>query len=60
MIRIAMVFLLMALSGAALAQAQKLGPGDTVHVTVFGQPDLSCDARVSERGTVVLPLVGSV
>ena len=60
MIRIAMVFLLMALSGAALAQAQKLGPGDTVHVTVFGQPDLTSDARVSERGTVDLPLVGAV
>jgi polysaccharide export outer membrane protein len=60
MIRTAMVFLLMALSGAALAQAQKLGPGDTVHVTVFGQPDLTSDARVSERGTVDLPLVGTV
>ena len=60
MIRIAMVFLLMALSGAALAQAQKLGPGDTVHVTVFGQPDLTADARVSDRGTLDLPLVGEV
>jgi len=55
-----MLFLTMALSGAALAQAQKLGPGDTVHVTVFGQPDLTSDARVSDRGTVDLPLVGPV
>lgn len=60
MTRIAMVFLTMALSGAALAQAQKLGPGDTVHVTVFGQPDLTSDSRVSDRGTVDLPLVGPV
>lgn len=60
MIRIAMAVLMMALSGAALAQAQKLGPGDTVHVTVFGQPDLTSDARVSDRGTLDLPLVGPV
>ena len=60
MTRIAMVILMMALSGAAVAQAQKLGAGDTVHVTVFGQPDLTSDARVSDRGTVDLPLVGAV
>jgi polysaccharide export outer membrane protein len=60
MIRIAMVFLMMAVSGAAFAQSQKLGPGDTVRVTVFGQPDLTTEARVSERGTIDLPLVGIV
>ena len=63
MIRIAMVFLMMAVSAAGLAQqgaAQKLGPGDTVRVTVFGQPDLTTEARVSERGTVDLPLIGQL
>lgn len=60
MIRIAMVFLMMAVSAAAAAQAQKLGPGDTVRVTVFGQPDLATEARVSEKGTIEMPLVGSV
>jgi polysaccharide export outer membrane protein len=60
MIRIAMVFLMMAVSGAALAQAQKLGPGDTVRVTVFGQPDLTTEARVSDKGMIDLPLVGAV
>lgn len=63
MIRIAMVFLMMAVSAAGLAQqgaAQKLGPGDTVRVTVFGQPDLTTEARVSERGTVDLPLIGQM
>ena len=58
MIRIAMVFLMMAFAGAAAAQAQKLGPGDTVRVTVFGQPDLATEARVSERGTIDMPLIG--
>ena len=60
MIRIAMVFLMMAACAAALAQEQKLGPGDTVRVTVFGQPDLTTEARIGERGTVDLPLVGPV
>ncbi len=62
MIRIAMVLLMMAVSAAGLAQgaAQKLGSGDTVRVTVFGQPDLTTEARVSERGTIDMPLVGPV
>jgi polysaccharide export outer membrane protein len=60
MIRIAMVFLMMAMSAAAAAQSQKLGPGDAVRVTVFGQPDLATEARVSDKGTIELPLVGSV
>ena len=60
MIRIAMVFLMMAASAAALAQAQKLGPGDTVRVTVFQQPDLATEARLSERGTIDMPLAGPV
>lgn len=60
MIRTAMVFLMMAASAAAWAQAQKLGPGDTVRVTVFGQPDLTTEARVSEKGMIEMPLVGAV
>jgi polysaccharide export outer membrane protein len=55
-----MIFLMMVAPALAWAQAQKLGPGDTVHVTVFGQPDLTSDARVSEQGTVDLPLLGAV
>jgi polysaccharide export outer membrane protein len=52
------VFLLSA--GAALAQAEKLGVGDAVRVTVFQQPDLTTEARISERGTLAMPLVGEV
>src|SRR5689334_20289740 len=61
MIRIATMFLMMAMSAVALAQsADKLGPGDTVRVTVFGQPDLTTEGRVSARGTLDMPLVGAV
>jgi polysaccharide biosynthesis/export protein len=38
----------------------KLGVGDTVHITVFQQADLTSDARVSERGSVSMPLIGEV
>ena len=37
----------------------RLGPGDTIRVTVFQNPDLTLDARVSENGTISYPLIGS-
>jgi polysaccharide export outer membrane protein len=37
---------------------ETLGPGDTVRITVFQNPDLTTEARVSERGTIVFPLIG--
>lgn len=37
-----------------------LGAGDSVRVTVFQNPDLTTDARVSPRGTIVFPLIGEV
>ena len=43
---------------AQAQQADKLGAGDGVRVTVFGQPDLSTEARVSDRGSISLPLIG--
>lgn len=38
----------------------RLGPGDTIGVLVFQNPDLSIDARVSESGVVSYPLVGAL
>jgi polysaccharide export outer membrane protein len=38
--------------------ADKLGVGDAVRVTVFQQPDLTTEARVSEKGTLLVPLIG--
>lgn len=37
-----------------------LGPGDVVRITVFQNPDLTTEARVSEAGTLTFPLIGSV
>jgi polysaccharide export outer membrane protein len=56
---------LIALGVAAAAQAADereyvLGPGDIIRVTVFQNPDLTTEARVSERGMLTFPLLGSV
>lgn len=45
---------------SANAPADKVGVGDAVRVMVFQQPDLTTEARVSERGTISMPLVGEV
>jgi polysaccharide biosynthesis/export protein len=46
------------------AQAQQqqylIGSGDILRISVFKNPDLSLDIRVSEAGTISYPLVGSV
>ena len=60
---------LAALAGIALvglavqAQAdsrETLGAGDNIRITVFQNPDLTTETRVSERGTIVFPLIGEV
>ena len=38
----------------------RLGAGDTMHITVFQNPDLTVDVRVSESGVISYPLLGSV
>src|ERR1041384_5227067 len=48
-------------TGEKAAQpVEKLGVGDAVKVTVFQQPDLTLDTRVDEKGTILMPLVGSI
>jgi polysaccharide biosynthesis/export protein len=37
-----------------------LGAGDVVRISVFQNPDLSLEARVSEGGSISYPLLGSV
>jgi polysaccharide biosynthesis/export protein len=37
-----------------------LGVGDVVRVSVFQQPDMATETRVSEAGTITVPLLGPV
>ena len=52
------LFAILLLAGTAWAQSDKLGIGDAIRVTVFQQPDMTTEARISEKGTVNLPLIG--
>jgi polysaccharide biosynthesis/export protein len=57
------VLLMSAASSPVRAQQQQqylIGPGDILRISVFKNPDLSLDARVSEAGTLSYPLIGSV
>ena len=48
-------------AGAMAAPAEvPLGPGDVVRLSVYGNPDLSLETRVSETGAITFPLVGQV
>jgi polysaccharide export outer membrane protein len=52
--------LLWTVAGLGWAQGDKLGVGDAVRVSVFQQPDLTLEARISERGTISMPLIGEL
>ena len=39
---------------------EALGMGDMVRVTVFRNPELTTEGRVSERGTILFPMIGEV
>jgi polysaccharide export outer membrane protein len=47
-------------SAASDAALESLGVGDQVKINVFRNPDLNTEARVSERGTILFPLIGEV
>lgn len=41
-------------------QGYRLGPGDVIKATVFGQEEFTTEAYISERGEITMPLVGVV
>lgn len=47
-------------SKAATRDDYRLGPGDTVRIQVFRNPDLTVEARLSETGTLSYPLLGAI
>jgi len=54
---------LLVLAGSASASGEReylLGAGDIVRISVFQNPDLTTETRVSENGTLTFPLLGSV
>jgi polysaccharide export outer membrane protein len=47
-------------SGAGKGVEYLLGPGDEIKISVFQNPDLTLETRVSESGAINYPLIGSV
>jgi polysaccharide export outer membrane protein len=48
--------------GVAHAQQQRaylLGAGDVIRITVFQNPDMQTDTRVSDLGHITFPLIGN-
>src|SRR6185503_13082009 len=39
---------------------EALGAGDMIRVTVFQNPDLTTEARISEKGSILFPLIGEI
>lgn len=60
--RSALVFLCIFswLSGSAIAADDSLGPGDSIRINVFQNPNLTTEARISPRGSIWFPLIGDV
>jgi polysaccharide export outer membrane protein len=54
------LFVAISAPGAPSADGYRLGTGDKVRVTVYGEPDLSGEFQVDGSGFVRLPLVGQV
>lgn len=46
-------------TGSALAPAQ-LGPGDVLDVSEFHSPEFRSTVRISQAGTVILPMIGEI
>ena len=44
----------------ASAALESVGAGDMVRITVFRNPDLTTEARVTPQGTILFPLIGEV
>lgn len=58
-----LAWLLLAIApGQTSAQAMRevIGPGDTVRITAYRNPDLTTEARLSDQGRLNVPLVGEM
>lgn len=55
-----MLAALLATSAWAADDDYRVGTGDVLRITVYGQPDLTTEARVGENGRITFPLIGDV
>jgi len=55
-----LLLLLVASANAADKREYQIGAGDVIRVTVFQNPELTMETRVSESGAITFPLIGAV
>jgi len=58
-----LILITLGFAGAVQAADEReyvLGPGDIIRITVFQNPDLTTETRVSEKGMMTFPLLGAV
>ena len=54
------LFAIVMLQSHAFAELYRLGPGDTVSIQVFQEPDLSVEAKINNDGVIDYPLIGVI
>ncbi len=47
-------------AGSAVQAREIIGASDSIRITVFQNPDLTTETRVSQAGSIVFPLIGEV
>ncbi len=57
---IAVLALVFAYPAISANNDYRLGTGDVLRITVYGQPDLTTEARIGENGSITFPLIGEV
>ena len=57
---IALLALVFAYPAISANNDYRMGTGDVLRITVYGQPDLATEARIGESGSITFPLIGEV
>ncbi len=47
-------------TGFALGDDYQTGPGDVLNIIVYDNDDLKAKVRISDTGTIVMPLLGKI
>lgn len=45
---------------SALASNYRMGPGDVIDISVYGEPDLSVEKKLDRSGIVTFPFIGDI
>ncbi|HET9404107.1 MAG TPA: polysaccharide biosynthesis/export family protein, partial [Burkholderiales bacterium] len=51
---------IVSMPGWAQPTREVIGPGDTIRITAYRNPDLTTEARLSDEGKLMVPLVGEM